>query len=103
VLRAWIVPRTRAALVLVIRDDIVEATRAMEIIAARVALTRKVPSLRQSEKIAFLLGNFRALRINPSQQCATIVESGDPHRGNYSAREQSEPKNESLAQEIFER
>ena len=29
VLRAWIVPRTRAALMLAIRDDIVEVTRMM--------------------------------------------------------------------------
>jgi hypothetical protein len=83
----WLVPRTRAALVLAIRDDIVETTRVMGIIVARVALTRKVPSIWQGEKIAVLLGNFCALRINPSQQCAIIVESSDPQRGNYFGRE----------------
>jgi hypothetical protein len=88
---------------LVIRDDIVEATRLMESLTARVALMMKVPSKRKSGKVAFLLRKFCVLRINPSQQCAIIVESGDSHRGNYSAREQSNPKNESLAQEIFER
>jgi len=53
----WIVPRTRAALMLAIRDDIVEATRVMEIIAARAALTWKVPSIRQAENRCFV-GKF---------------------------------------------
>jgi hypothetical protein len=79
--------------VLAIRDDIVETTRVMEIIAARVALTRKVPSIRQGEKIAVLLGKFGALRINPSQQCATIVESSDPQRGNYFSARATQPEN----------
>jgi succinylglutamate desuccinylase len=53
----WLVPRTRAALVLVIRDDIVEATRVMEIVAPPVALTRKVPSIRQNKNRCFV-GKF---------------------------------------------
>jgi hypothetical protein len=57
----WLVPRTRAALVLVIRDHIVETTPVMEIIAARVALTRKVPSIRQERKKRCFVGKF--LRI----------------------------------------
>jgi hypothetical protein len=60
----WIVPRTRAALMLVIRDDIVEATRLMASLTARVALMRKVPSKRESGKVAFLLRKLCALRIN---------------------------------------
>jgi hypothetical protein len=43
---------------LVIRDDIVEATPVMEIIAARVALTRKVPSIRQERKKRCFVGKF---------------------------------------------
>jgi hypothetical protein len=99
----WLVPRTRAALVLVIRDDIVEMTHVMESSRRELRRHEKFHRCTRVKKVAVLLGNFCALRINPSQQCAIIVESGDPHRGNYSAREQSKPKNESLAQEILER
>jgi hypothetical protein len=99
-LAVWLVPRTRAALVLAIRDDIVEMTRVMESSRREFRRRGKFHRYERAEKIAILLGNFCVLRINPSQQCATIVESSEPNRGNYAAREQ---KKRTAAQEILER
>jgi hypothetical protein len=43
---------------LAIRADIVETMRVMKIIAAPVALTRKVPSIRQERKKRCFVGKF---------------------------------------------
>jgi hypothetical protein len=99
VLRVWIVPRTRAALVLAIRDNIVETARATVPSEARCTRAQKVPLTRPRGTAHFYWENRRV----PSQRSATIVESDDPQRRNYFGAMKAAAQNESFVQEIFER